>query len=58
MEMNCGEEDMMKSSPAPEVTVRVHTAVFEAELALTSKFPPGMSAGIVTWAFQVLSPAI
>ena len=48
MEINSGEEDMMKSAPSPEVIVILNTAVLEIELALTSKLPLDISPGIVT----------
>jgi hypothetical protein len=48
IEMDCGEADMRKSGPAPEVMVKLKTALVEGEVALTAKLPPGISTGMVT----------
>src|SRR3989304_5833668 len=56
MEINCGEAEMRKSGSAPVVTVSWKMALPPPEIALTAKLPPGMSAGMVTGAFQAPPP--
>ena len=58
MEMNWGDEDMMKSAPSPVVTVKSAVAVHEAEIALIAKLPPGASPGTFSVRFQLPSWSI
>ena len=56
--MNWGDEDIMKSAPTPEVTVKLTVAVREAEIALTTKLPPGASPGTSSVRLQLPSWSI
>jgi hypothetical protein len=58
IEINCGEAEIRKAGPVPEVTVSWNTALFEAVSTFTAKLPLGMPDGMVTTTFQVPSPAI